>query len=348
MTVISRVVLRLATAAAVACAILQSALALDYPTKPVRLIVGVAPGGANDTVARMVAQTLSERLGQTVVVENRPGAGGNIGLEAAANAPPDGYTLLFATSANALSVAFYDKASVNFARDITPVTSLVRGPLIMEVNPSFPAKTIPEFIAYAKANPGSINMASAGIGNTTHVAGELFMMLTGTKFTHVPYRGGAPAVTDLISGQVQVYFDGVSGSLDHVRSGRLRALGVTRGVPNPPASFAPYSFPLANTSVAASPQSLWPPNGKMVPVSVGVSVADNCSSSCRIVGVTGNDGSSSADWQVTGALTLNLRADRSGGAKSGRTYTVTLQCTDDANMTSTKTVAVVVPHDQGK
>ena len=246
MTVISRVVLRLATAAAVACAISQSAFALDYPTKPVRLIVGVAPGGANDTVARLVAQTLSERLGQPVVVENCPGAGGNIGLEAAANAPPDGYTLLFATSANALSVAFYDKASVNFARDITPVTSLVRGPLIMEVNPSFPAKTIPEFIAYAKANPGRINMASAGIGNTTHVAGELFMMLTGTKFTHVPYRGGAPAVTDLISGQVQVYFDGVSGSLDHVRSGRLRALGVTTAeradvLPNVPsiAEFVP-------------------------------------------------------------------------------------------------------------
>src|SRR4051812_1798771 len=201
MTVISRVVRRRATAAAVACAISQSAFALDYPTKSVRLIVGVAPGGANDTVARLVAQTLSERLGQPVVVENRPGAGGNIGLEAAANAPPDGYTLLFATSANALSVAFYEKANVNFARDITPVTSLVRGPLIMEVNPSLPAKTIPEFIAYAKANPGKINMASAGIGNTTHVAGELFQMLTGTKFTHVPYRGGAPAVTDLIGGQ---------------------------------------------------------------------------------------------------------------------------------------------------
>ncbi len=246
MTVISRVVLRLAAAAGVACAISQSAFALDYPTKPVRLIVGVAPGGANDTVARMLAQTLSERLGQPVVVENRPGAGGNIGLEAAANAPPDGYTLLFATSANALSVAFYDKANVNFARDITQVTSLVRGPLIMEVNPSLPAKTIPEFIAYAQANPGKINMASAGIGNTTHVAGELFMMLTGTKFTHVPYRGGAPAVTDLISGQVQVYFDGVSGSLDHVRSGRLRALGVTTAeradvLPNVPsiAEFVP-------------------------------------------------------------------------------------------------------------
>ena len=246
MTVISRAVLRLVTAAAIACAISQSAFALDYPTKTIRLIVGVAAGGANDTVARMVAQALSERLGQPVVVENRPGAGGNIGLEAVVNAPPDGHTILFATSANVLAAAFYDKASVDFARDIAPVTSLVRGPLIMEVNPSFPAKTIPEFIAYAKANPGKINMASAGIGNTTHVAGELFMMLTGTKFTHVPYRGGAPAVTDLMSGQVQVYFDGVSGSLDHVRSGRLLALGVTTAeradvLPNVPsiAEFVP-------------------------------------------------------------------------------------------------------------
>ena len=205
----------------------RSAFALDYPTKPIRLIVGVAAGGANDTVARMVAQALSERLGQPVVVENRPGAGGNIGLEAVVNAPPDGHTILFATSANVLAAAFYDKANVNLARDIAPVTSLVRGPLIMEVNPSVPAKTIPEFIAYAKANPGKINMASAGIGNTTHVVGELFQMLTGTKFTHVPYRGGAPAVTDLLGGQVQLYFDGISASLDHVRSGRLRALGVT-------------------------------------------------------------------------------------------------------------------------
>jgi tripartite-type tricarboxylate transporter receptor subunit TctC len=227
MSVISRIVLRLATAAVVACATSLASFALDYPTMPVRLIVGVAAGGANDTVARLVAQALSGRLGQPVVVENRPGAGGNIGLEAVINASPDGHTLLFATSANALSTSFYDNANVNFARDIAPVTSLVRGPLIMEVNPSFPAKTIPEFIAYAKANPGKINMASAGIGNTTHVAGELFMMLTGTKFTHVPYRGGAPAVADLIGGQVQVYFDGISGSLEHVRSGKLRALGVT-------------------------------------------------------------------------------------------------------------------------
>jgi tripartite-type tricarboxylate transporter receptor subunit TctC len=227
MTVLSRIALRLAAAVAIACAISPSAFALDYPTKPVHLIVGVAPGGANDTVARLVAQALSERLGQPVVVENRPGAGGNVGLEAVVNAPPDGYTLLFATSANALGASFYDSANVNFARDIAPVASLVRGPLIMEVNPSFPAKTIPEFIAQAKANPGKINMASAGIGNTTHLAGVLFMMLTGTTLTHVPYRGGAPAVADLIGGQVQVYFDGISGSLEYVRSGKLRALGVT-------------------------------------------------------------------------------------------------------------------------
>jgi tripartite-type tricarboxylate transporter receptor subunit TctC len=227
MMALSRMALNLGAAALVACAVGQIASAQDYPTKPVRLIVGVAAGGANDTVARLLAQPLAERLGQPVVVENRPGAGGNIGLETVINAPPDGHTVLFASSANALSVAFYDKANVNFVRDIAPVTGLTRGPLIMEVNPSFPAKTIPEFIAYAKANPGKINMASAGIGNTTHVSGELFMMLTGTKFTHIPYRGGAPAVTDLISGQVQLYFDGVSGSLDHVRAGRTRALGVT-------------------------------------------------------------------------------------------------------------------------
>lgn len=192
-----------------------------------RLIVGVTAGGANDTVARLVAQSLSERLGQQVVVENRPGAGGSVGTEAVANAAPDGYTLLFATSANAIGASFSDKPGFNFVRDIAPIASLVRGPLIMEVNPSFPAKTVSEFITYAKANAGKINMASAGIGNTTHVAGELFMMLTGIKLTHVPYRGGAPAVTDLLAGQVQVYFDGISGSLEHVRSGKLRALGVT-------------------------------------------------------------------------------------------------------------------------
>jgi len=219
--------LPLAAAAAVLPATARLATAQGYPSRPLRLLVGVTAGGANDTVARLLAQWLTERLGQQVVVENRPGAGGLVAAEAVAAAPADGYTLLFVTSANAIGVGLTDKGNFNFARDIAPIATLVRGPLIMDVNPSFPAKTVAEFIAYAKANPGRINMASAGIGNTTHLAGEMFMMLTGTKLTHVPYRGGAPAVTDLLAGQVQVYFDGISGSLEHVRSGRLRALGVT-------------------------------------------------------------------------------------------------------------------------
>jgi len=219
--------LPLAAAAAVLPATARRATAQAFPSRPLRLLVGVTAGGANDTVARLLAQWLTERLGQQVVVENRPGAGGLVAAEAVAAAPADGYTLLFVTSANAIGVGLTDKGNFIFARDIVPIATLVRGPLIMDVNPSFPAKTVAEFIAYAKANPGKINMASAGIGNTTHLAGEMFMMLTGTKLTHVPYRGGAPAVTDLLAGQVQVYFDGISGSLEHVRSGRLRALGVT-------------------------------------------------------------------------------------------------------------------------
>src|SRR5262249_30260537 len=222
--------LHLAGSAAAGCAVAavsRRARAQTYPSRPVRLIVGVTAGGANDTVARLVAQALSARFGQHVIVENRPGAGGAVGTEAVANAAPDGYTLLFTTSANAIGVTLNEKPTFNFLRDIAPIASLVRGALIMEVNPSFPAKTLAEFIAYAKAHPGEFNMASAGIGNTTHVAGELFQMLTGTKFTHVPYRSGAPAVTDLMAGQVQLYFDGISGSLEHVRAGKLRALGVT-------------------------------------------------------------------------------------------------------------------------
>jgi tripartite-type tricarboxylate transporter receptor subunit TctC len=217
----------MAAGAAAVPAVSRLACAQAYPARPVRIIVGVAAGGANSTVARLLAQWLSERLGHEFIVENRPGAGGNVGAQAAAGAAPDGYTLLFTATANAISAAVYDKIDFNFARDIAPVASLTRGPLIMEVNPSFPARTVPEFIAHAKANPGAINMASAGIGNTTHLVGELFMMLTGTKLTHVPYRGGAPAVTDLLGGQVQVYFDGIAGSLEYIRAGKLRALGVT-------------------------------------------------------------------------------------------------------------------------
>jgi tripartite-type tricarboxylate transporter receptor subunit TctC len=220
-------VLHITVGAAVSTILARRALAQTYPARPVRLIVGVTAGGANDTVARLVAQSLTERLGSQVFVENRPGAGGTLASELVAKAAPDGYTLLFVTSANAIGASFNETPGFDFVRDIEPIASLVRGPLIMEVNPSFPTKTIPEFIAYAKAHPGAINMASAGIGNTTHVTGELFMMLTGTRLTHVPYRGGAPAVTDLLGGQVQVYFDGISGSLEYVRAGKLRALGVT-------------------------------------------------------------------------------------------------------------------------
>jgi tripartite-type tricarboxylate transporter receptor subunit TctC len=216
-----------AASAAMLAAASRPVTAQVYPSRPLRLVVGVTAGGANDTVARLIAQWLTGRLGQQIVVENRPGAGGLVAAEAVANAAADGHTLLFVTSANAIGVGTNDKTGFNFERDIAPIATLVRGPLIMEVNPAFPARTVPEFIAYAKANPGKINMASAGIGNTTHLAGEMFMMLTGTRLTHVPYRGGAPAVTDLLAGQVQVYFDGISGSLEHVRSGRLRALGVT-------------------------------------------------------------------------------------------------------------------------
>ena len=222
------------------------ALALDYPARPVRIIVGFAPAGGTDIMARLMGQWLSEQLGQQFVIENRPGAASNIGTDMVVNAPPDGYTLLVATFVNAVNATLYDKLNFNFIRDIAPVASIAREPFAIEVHPSVPVKTVPEFVAYAKANPGKINMASAGIGNTTHVAGELFMMLTGTKFTHVPYCGGAPAVADLIGGQVQVYFDGISGSLEHVRSGKLRALGVTTAqradvLPNVPsiAEFVP-------------------------------------------------------------------------------------------------------------
>jgi len=219
--------LHLAVGAVALPIVSRIASAQTYPSRPVRLIVGVTAGGANDTVARLLAQSLSERLGLQIVVENRPGAGGSVATEAVANAPPDGYSLLFTSLANAIGASFNDRPGSNFARDIVPIASLVRGPLIMEVNPTFPGKTVPEFIAYARAHPGEINMASAGISNTTHLVGELFMMLTGTRLTHVPFRGGTPAVTALLAGQVQVYFDGISGSLEHVRTGRLQALGVT-------------------------------------------------------------------------------------------------------------------------
>jgi tripartite-type tricarboxylate transporter receptor subunit TctC len=219
--------LRLAAGAAALPAVSRLAWAQAYPTRPVRLIVPFGPAGASDITARVIGQWLSERLGQQFVIENRPGAGGNIGTEAVVRAAPDGYTLLYVTTPNAVNATLYDKLNFNFIRDIAPVAPIVRFPYIMVVNPSVPAKTLPEFIAYAKANPGKINMASVGIGSTPHVNGELFKVMTGTNMVHVPYRGAAAVMTDLLSGQVQLYFGTTASSLEYVRTGKLRALAVT-------------------------------------------------------------------------------------------------------------------------
>jgi tripartite-type tricarboxylate transporter receptor subunit TctC len=199
----------------------------SYPTRPVRIVVGVAAGGAFDITARLIGQSLSERLGQQFVVENRTGATGNIATEAVVRSPPDGYTLLMISTNDLVSNALYDKLSFNFIRDIAPVAGVINQPYVMVVNSSFPAKTVPEFIAYAKANPGQINMGSAGIGGINHLLGELFKSMTGVDMFHVPYRGGAPAITDLISGQIQVLFTGVATAIEYIRAGSLRALGVT-------------------------------------------------------------------------------------------------------------------------
>ena len=219
--------LHLAAGAAALPAVSRFARAQAYPTRPVRLIVPFGPAGATDITARLIGQWLSERLGQQFVIENRPGAGGNIATEAVVRAAPDGYTLLYATTANASNATLYDKLNFNFVRDIAPIAPIVRFPYIMEVNPSVPAKTLPEFIAYAKANPGKINMASPGIGSSPHVNGELFKVMTGTNIVHVPYRSAAAVMTDLLSGQVQLYFGTTASSLEYVRTGKLRALAVT-------------------------------------------------------------------------------------------------------------------------
>ena len=227
MNLTRRRVLHLAAGAAALPAISRFAWAQAYPSRPVRIIVGFPPGGPTDTAARPMGQWLSERLGQQFVIENRPGAGSNIGTEAVVRAAPDGYTLLLAYSSNAINATLYDKLNFNFIRDITPVASISRETTIMVVNSSFPAKTVREFIAYAKADPGNINFASGGQGTPPHVVGELFKMMAGVNLTHVPYRGGAPAIADLLGGQVQVMFASPSISLEHVRAGKLRALAVT-------------------------------------------------------------------------------------------------------------------------
>jgi tripartite-type tricarboxylate transporter receptor subunit TctC len=222
-----RHVLHLAAGATALPAVSRFASAQAYPTRPVRIIVGQAAGSGSDIAARLLGQRLSERLGQPFVVENRPGAAGNLATEAVVRAPPDGYTLLLANVANAINATLYDKLSFVFLRDIAPVAGIFRVPQVMVVHPSVPAKTVPEFIAYAKANPGKVNMASAGIGSVHHVAGELFKFMTGIDMIHVPYRGTTPAMTDLLAGQAQVMFDVTPSSAPHIKAGRLRALAVT-------------------------------------------------------------------------------------------------------------------------
>jgi len=219
--------LRLAAGTAALPAVSRIAWAQTYPTRLVRLVVGFPAGQTADITARVMGQWLSERLGQPFVIDNRPGASGTIATEAVVRAPADGYTLLYVTASNYINATLYEKLNYDFIRDIGPVSSTARSPLVMAVNPSLPVKTVPEFIAYAKANPGKLNMASAGNGNSTHMAGELFKMMTGISLVHVPYRGSPPALTDLLGGQVQVMFDLLASSIEPIRAGRLRALAVT-------------------------------------------------------------------------------------------------------------------------
>jgi tripartite-type tricarboxylate transporter receptor subunit TctC len=219
--------LHLAAGAAALPAVSRIARAQAYPSRPVRIIAGFAPGGGVDIVARLIGQWLSERLGQQFIIENRPGAGTNIATEAVVRAPPDGYTLLLVGPTHTVNATLYERLNYNFIRDIAPIASISREPLVIVVNPSVPAKTVTEFIAYAKGHPGKLNMASSGIGTSVHVGGELFKMMTGIDMLHVPYRGAAPAITDLIGGRVQVMFATLPSSIEYIRAGNLRALAVT-------------------------------------------------------------------------------------------------------------------------
>jgi tripartite-type tricarboxylate transporter receptor subunit TctC len=227
MKLLRRNFLHLAAGAAVLPAVSHIARAQAWPTRPVRIVAPTAPGGAPDILARLIGPWLSARLGQQFVVENRPGGGSNIGTEAVVRAPPDGYTLLLVSTANAINATLYDRLKFDFLRDIAPVAGIIRLPLVMVVNPSVPAKTVPEFIAYATANSGKINLGSPGIGTPPHVAGELFKMMAGVDLVHVPYRGGGPVMTDLLGGQVQVLFGSTSLAIEQIRAGKLRPLAVT-------------------------------------------------------------------------------------------------------------------------
>jgi tripartite-type tricarboxylate transporter receptor subunit TctC len=245
--------LHLAAGTAALPALLRVAIAQAYPSRPVRLIVGFPAGGPTDITARVMAQWLSERLGQQVVVDNRAGAGSNIAAEGVVNAPPDGYTLLLVGATNAINATLYEKLNFNFIRDIAPVCGIIRVPLIMEVHPSVPVKTVTEFIAYAKARPGKINMGSGGIGTTLHVSGELFKMMTGVDMLHVPYRGAGPMLTDLLGGQLQVAFDPMPSSIGYVKAGQLRPLAVTTAT----RSEALPDLPSVGDAVAGYEASTW-------------------------------------------------------------------------------------------
>jgi tripartite-type tricarboxylate transporter receptor subunit TctC len=245
--------LHLAAGAAALPAVSRIARAQTYPSRPVRFVVGFAPAGGNDIVARLIGQWLSERLGQTFIIENRPGAATNIATEAVVNAPPDGYTLLLAGTPNATNATLYGSLRFNFIRDITPVAGIAGGPLVLVVNPSVPATTVPEFVAYAKANPGKINMASSGIAGGSHLAGELFKMMTGVNLVHVPYRGNGPALTDLLGGQVDVLFPTLASSIEYIRTGKLRGLAVTAAM----RSEALPDLPTLGESVRGYEMSVW-------------------------------------------------------------------------------------------
>jgi tripartite-type tricarboxylate transporter receptor subunit TctC len=259
--------LHLAAGVAVLPAVSHSASAQTYPARPVRLIAPFPPGGSIDLAARLMGQWLSERLGQQFVVENRSGAAGNIGSEVALNSPPDGYTLLLCSVANAISATLYTNLKYNF-RDIAPVAGISRAPNVMVVHPSVPVKTVPEFIAYAKANPGKINMASSGVGTSIHMSGELFKLITGVNMQHVPYRGSGPMLTDLLAGQVQVAFDNLQPSMPHIRAGTLRALAVTTAT----RSEALPDLPTVGDFVAGYEASTW--NGVCAPKDTPAEIVD--------------------------------------------------------------------------
>src|SRR5262245_59640849 len=259
LTLPRRTFLHLTACAATLPVVPRIAWAQTYPARPVRLIVGFAPGGATDIAARLVGQWLSEQFGQQFVIENRTGAATNIATEAVVRAPADGYTLLTVTASNAINATLYDKLGFNFVRDIAPVAGIIRYPLVMQVNPSFPAKTVAEFITYAKSNPGKISYGSGGVGTSIHVASELFKMMTGVEMIHVPYRGGAPAMTDLIGGQIQVLFNPLPESKEHIKAGKLRPLAVTGATRSDVLPEIPTVGDFVPGSAAKAPQGMGAP-----------------------------------------------------------------------------------------